>query len=192
MNVELLRMQRRIALHDDRFADHLFHFIQPASIVRLQSLYHFRMHAQQHIIPLQMLLHLSHLDINFVADRHRALHHACALADFAGNAQRPLQRLLHTFAGDRNQTKVVKLQTFDGARSALRASSRACITLCRFLRSSMSMKSMTMMPPRSRRRICRTISGMASRFVFRMVSSRRAVLPTYLPVLISMATSASV
>ena len=40
-----------------------------------------------------------------------------------------------------------------GARSFLSASSRAAITLKRFLRSSMSMKSMTMMPPRSRRRI---------------------------------------
>jgi len=36
------------------------------------------------------------------------------------------------------------------------------MTFWRFLRSSMSMKSTTMMPPRSRRRIWRTISLMAS------------------------------
>ncbi len=72
------------------------------------------------------------------------------------------------------------------------ASSSACITFWRFLRSSMSMKSTTMMPPRSRRRICRTISLMASVLVLTMVSSRRFDLPTYLPVFTSMATSASV
>ena len=56
----------------------------------------------------------------------------------------------------------------------------------------MSMKSMMMMPPRSRSRIWRTISLIASTFVLTMVSSSRAVLPTYLPVLMSIATSASV
>src|SRR5258708_5335480 len=63
----------------------------------------------------------------------------------------------------------------------------------RLRRSSMSMKSTTMMPPRSRRRIWRTISLTASRLVLTMVSSRRVEpLPTNLPVLTSMATSASV
>ena len=79
-----------------------------------------------------------------------------------------------------------------GARSARIASSSACITFWRFLRSSMSMKSTTMMPPRSRSRICRTISLTASVLVLTMVSSRRFDLPTYLPVLTSIATSASV
>ena len=49
----------------------------------------------------------------------------------------------------------------------------------------MSMKSTTMMPPRSRRRIWRTISFTASVLVLTMVSSRRLDLPTYLPVLMS-------
>ena len=57
--------------------------------------------------------------------------------------------------------------------SARIASSSACITFWRFLRSSMSMKSTTMMPPRSRRRICRTISFTASVLVLTIVSSRR-------------------
>ena len=50
------------------------------------------------------------------------------------------------------------------------------------------------MPPRSRSRICRTISFTASRFVFTIVSSRRPLvfLPTNRPVLTSIATSASV
>ena len=56
----------------------------------------------------------------------------------------------------------------------------------------MSMKSITMMPPRSRSRICRTISLTASMFVRVIVSSSRSDLPTNLPVLTSIATSASV
>ena len=50
------------------------------------------------------------------------------------------------------------------------------------------------MPPRSRSRICRTISFTASRLVLTMVSSSRPLvfLPTKRPVLTSMATSASV
>ena len=65
------------------------------------------------------------------------------------------------------------------------------MTFERLLRSSMSMKSTTMMPPRSRRRIWRTISLTASRFVLRIVSSR-FFFPVKRPVLMSMATSASV
>ena len=49
------------------------------------------------------------------------------------------------------------------------------------------------MPPRSRRRIWRTISFTASRLVLTIVSSSRVEpRPTYLPVFTSMATSASV
>ncbi len=50
------------------------------------------------------------------------------------------------------------------------------------------------MPPRSRRRIWRTISLAASRFVLTIVSSSRpdVRLPTYRPVFTSTATSASV
>ena len=72
--------------------------------------------------------------------------------------------------------KSLNWRTFDGARSLRSASSSACITFWRFLRSSMSMKSMTMMPPRSRRRIWRTISLIASTLVLTMVSSRRCGL----------------
>ena len=50
------------------------------------------------------------------------------------------------------------------------------MTFWRLRRSSMSMKSMTMMPPRSRSRIWRTISLMASTLVLTMVSSRRVRL----------------
>src|SRR5262249_51890971 len=67
VNVELLGMQRWIALDDDRLAGHLFDFVQPASVIRLERLHDLRMHAQQHIVSLQVLLHLAHLDINLVA-----------------------------------------------------------------------------------------------------------------------------
>ena len=55
----------------------------------------------------------------------------------------------------------------------------------------MSMKSMTMMPPMSRRRSWRAISSAASRLLWNTVSSRLDV-PTFLPVFTSMTVSASV
>ena len=55
----------------------------------------------------------------------------------------------------------------------------------------MSMKSMMMIPPRSRKRIWRTTSVTASRLILSTVSSKSR-LPTYLPVLTSIATRASV
>src|SRR5271168_491422 len=36
VDIELLRMQRRIALHDDRLAGHLFEFAQPFGTARLE------------------------------------------------------------------------------------------------------------------------------------------------------------
>ncbi len=87
----------------------------------------------------------------------------------------------------------LKRSIFEGARSARNASSSAAITFSRLRRSSMSMKSMMMIPPRSRRRICRTISFTASTLVRTIVSSRRfEPLLTNLPVFTPMATSASV
>src|SRR6204780_318248 len=53
--------------------------------------------------------------------------------------------------------KSLNCRVFDGARSWRSSSSRACITRWRLRRSSMSMKSMMMMPPRSRRRIWRAV-----------------------------------
>ena len=55
----------------------------------------------------------------------------------------------------------------------------------------MSTKSITMIPPMSRRRSWRAISSAASRLLRKTVSSRLGV-PTFLPVLTSMTVSASV
>ena len=55
----------------------------------------------------------------------------------------------------------------------------------------MSMKSMTMIPPMSRRRSWRAISSAASRLLRNTVSSRFEV-PTFLPVFTSITVSASV
>jgi len=55
----------------------------------------------------------------------------------------------------------------------------------------MSMKSITMMPPMSLRRSCLAVSLAASRLVFRIVFSW-LLRPTYLRVLTSIATRASV
>src|SRR3989304_2443862 len=68
---------------------------------------------------------------------------------------------------------------------------RAWRTCWRWSSRSMSLKSMMMIPPRSRRRIWRTASPTASRLILRMVCSKSR-LPTYLPVFTSMATRASV
>jgi hypothetical protein len=69
---------------------------------------------------------------------------------------------------------------FDGDRSFFSSSSTVWKTFCRFFFSSMSMKSRTIMPPKSRRRTWRTISFTASRFVLTIVSSSRPddFLPT--------------
>src|SRR5580700_147315 len=72
--------------------------------------------------------------------------------------------------------------------SALRS---AAATLSRFSRTSMSMKSITMMPPMSRSRSWRATSSAASRLLRNTVSSR-FVLPTFLPVLTSITVRASV
>ncbi len=61
-----------------------------------------------------------------------------------------------------------------------------------FSLSCMSIKSIIIMPPMFRRRICLTISLMALRFVSLMVSSKQSFLPIYLPVLTSMEVRASV
>ena len=72
--------------------------------------------------------------------------------------------------------------------SALR---NASTTLARFSRISMSMKSITMMPPMSRRRSCLAISSAASMLLWNTVASRFDV-PTFLPVFTSITVSASV
>src|SRR5579883_265641 len=79
-------------------------------------------------------------------------------------------RVMHTSPNSLNES------AFDGALSCSSACCSAESTFSRLHRSSMSMKSTTMMPPRSRSRICRTISFTASRFVFTIVSSRRVEL----------------
>ena len=82
-------------------------------------------------------------------------------------------------------------RTFVLLRSFFRASFRALYTLSRFEVFSMSIKSMMISPPISRSLIWYAISLTASRFVFKIVSSKLC-LPTKRPVFTSMATKASV
>ena len=77
------------------------------------------------------------------------------------------------------------------ARSRPRWLRSSCSTLSRFRCDSMSMKSITMIPPKSRSRTCRAISRAASRLVRRIVFSG-SCLPVYRPVFTSIDTSASV
>src|ERR1700675_4152681 len=103
VDIELLRMEGRIALDDDRFTAHLLQLIEPAGVPELQRLDHLRVYAQEDILTLQMELHLAHLDVDLVANRGRTLDHARAGADSALGTQRALQRLLDAFPGNRNQ-----------------------------------------------------------------------------------------
>ena len=80
---------------------------------------------------------------------------------------------------------------FVRARSRRSASRSASSTLRRCVSLRMSMKSLTITPPRSRSRSCRAISLAACRFIWYAVSS--ALLSARkLPLFTSMATSASV
>ena len=87
-----------------------------------------------------------------------------------------LTRLRVTMTSPKSET----CSALDGERSRRSSCSTAWNTFWRFFFSSMSMKSRTMMPPRSRRRIWRTISFAASRLVLMIVSSSRPAvfLPT--------------
>ena len=75
--------------------------------------------------------------------------------------------------------------------SRARALRSAEATRSRFSLISMSMKSITMMPPMSRSLSWRATSSAASRLLRKTVSSR-FVLPTFLPVFTSMTVRASV
>ena len=75
--------------------------------------------------------------------------------------------------------------------SRARASLNFRVTSSRFFLISMSMKSMTMIPPMSRSRSWRATSSAASRLLAKTVSSRLE-RPTFLAVLTSMTVSASV
>ena len=77
-------------------------------------------------------------------------------------------------------------------RSRPNASFRRRSTRSWFSGNTMSMKSTTIMPPRSRSRIWRTISSAASRLLRVTVSSRLPPAPVNLPVLTSMTVIASV
>ena len=105
--------------------------------------------------------------------RGHGFDHAGAGAIGARLAKHALERLLGALARDATRPNSLKDSAFEAPGRAQRLLRNADITFSRLRRSSMSMKSSTMMPPRSRRRIWRTISFTASRLVLTMVSSRR-------------------
>ena len=86
----------------------------------------------------------------------------------------------------------VTSDTWWRVRSRASASVSLRSTRSRLDSSTMSMKSMTMMPPMSRSRSCRTISSAASRLLRVTVSSRLPPEPVNLPVLTSTTVIASV
>src|SRR5215472_12464111 len=109
-NVELLLMQRWIALYDHGFLGQFFHLVQCPSVVGFERLGHFRIYPQHHVRMFEMPGQLPHLEINLVAYRGHRLHEARRLAIRTRGTDRALQRLLHPLAGNRHQSEVVKLQ----------------------------------------------------------------------------------
>ncbi len=105
-------MQGRITLHDHRLLGHLFHLDQRAAVVALEHFSHIGIHPQHHVRMLQMFRDLAHLQIDFVAHRGHRFHEAGGLAIRARRTNGALQRLLHPFAGDGHQSKVVELEDF--------------------------------------------------------------------------------
>src|SRR3954468_18317713 len=54
LDVELFLVLCRIALYDDGLLQDLFHLVKPARIVLFQRLGHFRIHAQHHLLLVEM------------------------------------------------------------------------------------------------------------------------------------------
>ena len=110
VDIELLLVHGRIALHDDRALGHFFHLVQQAAIVGLQFLGYVGMHAQHNVLVFEMLGDLPHLHVDLIANGGDGLHIAGRLAVRTGRADRAFERLLHALAGDGDQSEVVKLQ----------------------------------------------------------------------------------
>ena len=104
-------------------------------------------------------------------------------------SSRPVPRRLRVIW---TRPREVTSETWWRVRSRPRASLRRRRTSSWFSGRTMSMKSTTIMPPRSRRRIWRTISSAASRLLRVTVSSRLPPEPVNLPVLTSTTVMASV
>src|SRR5216683_3343640 len=80
IDIKLLLVQRRIALHDHRLLSHFFHLNQGAAVVRLERFCHIGIHPQHYIRMLQMFRDLAHLQIDFIAHRGHRLHKTGRLA----------------------------------------------------------------------------------------------------------------
>ena len=99
----------------------------------------------------------------------------------AGAREDPLEVAAGALARDLDQAELGDRAGSASARGRGPAPPRSARTpRCRWSGSSMSMKSTTSSPPRSRRRICRATSGAASRLAAKTVSSRSS-FPTNLP-----------
>ncbi len=165
---------------------------QPRGVVGFEDLHGFGVDAEKHIGAFKMFFHFAQLDVDLVADGNRALDHAGGLASGAGNAQGALEGLLDALAGDGDESKIVKLQHLGGSAVGL----ESFFERGKDLEAVLALVHVNEVDDDDAAEIAEANladdSGTASRLVLTMVSSRRADLPTYLPVLMSMATSASV
>ena len=114
LDVELLGMQRGIALDQHVLADEFLELCEPTPVVGLEDFDGFRVDAEENVGALEVLPHLAQLGVDLVADCCRALDHAGGLAGGARYREGPLQRLLDTLAGDGDEAEVVELEDLGG------------------------------------------------------------------------------
>src|ERR1700730_13245679 len=95
IDIELLLMQRRIALHDHGLLGQFLHLSQSPAVIGLERLRYFGIHPQHHVCVFQMFRDLSHLQIDLVAHRSDRLHEPCGLAVRTRRPDGALERLLH-------------------------------------------------------------------------------------------------
>ena len=91
MNIELLLVQRRIRLGDNRLLHQFFHFVQQPRIIRLERLRDFGIDSQHNVAVFQLLGDLPHFDIDFVANGIHRFHVPGRLAIWTRSSNRPLQ-----------------------------------------------------------------------------------------------------
>src|SRR5271157_1525265 len=110
LDVEVLLVQHRIALHQDRLSRQIFHFGDELPVIGLEDFGDLGAYAQCDIGTIVFVDHLAHLDVNLVAHGRNRLHKARPNAVRAGFAQSALLRLLNPLSRDRHEAEIVELE----------------------------------------------------------------------------------
>jgi len=119
VDIELFRMEAWIGFDEDRLADHLFHLLEPLRTWCLELFDDFWVYAKHDISAVKVLLHLTHLYVDIIADRNRRLHHACPSTNITSGGQGSFEGLFNALSGDGNEAKIVKLKNLRGSSIVL-------------------------------------------------------------------------